>query len=624
MIDSHTQISEYFKNQLIAVQAEMDEEKRTFEGFLKTQNPTQRTKTGLTRFPLTCSDHGFLSSNLYFFDLQAQKPGQIFPQPENGTGFSGNKPVRLFNATEDVWIYGVIKHVKESGMRIIAPISDPPEELFQEPLGLDLRYDQRAYEDMKNALEIVEKARNCKLADLRDLILGLQKAPNLTTIPQNTAPILNEEQNLALQNILNTDYLFTLHGPPGTGKTTTLVQTIKSLVNNNFKILVCTASNAALDHITASLLAEKLNPLRLGNPARVDEKSEEATLDARIKNHTYYKDVPKLLKQAAEYFRKAETFKRSFGPQERLQRKEYRETAREYLKEADQILFHIEQNCLENTLIHCATLSGSAAASLKKIQYDYLIVDEASQALEPAIWLALLKADRLILAGDPKQLPPTTKSTLAEKVFHPVLMEKCMQKYPQFTEMLRVQYRMHENIMAFPSKHFYENKLIAHTNCKSEHKHPFTFIDTAGSGWEESTDASNGSIQNLGEATFTAKIAQKLKEQFPHQNIAVITPYRAQVKALLELECKANTIDSFQGQEADIIILSLVRSNPSGECGFLKDERRLNVALTRAKQKLIVVGDSATVANLPVYTALIQHAENSQSYDSVWSYPELI
>ncbi len=614
--------AEYFQALREALQYEWDTEKKMFEGYISSATPKERTRTGLTRFPLSIKDHGMAGTGIFFMDLVPAKQGQTFPQPEQGAGFGGGRPVRLFTKEDDHWMYGVIRQIRGETIRVYLPVSDVPDEFFEGHLGLDLRFDQRAFEDMMEGLHFAEKARNQSFADLRDVMLGLLPPRKESSLPLVTGAIqLNAVQEEAVKHILSSLDVACVHGPPGTGKTATLVATLFSLVSAGKSLLVSAASNAAVDHIAFRAAQAGLSVVRLGNPARVGSQAEAFTLDELRRKHPMFNEMNALQKRAAEAFRQADKFRRVFNADVKTERAELRQLAKTYIQEAEALDTHISRDIIAKAELVCTTLTGTSSSLLHGKVFDYLVLDEATQAQEPSIWLALQKAKALVLAGDPQQLPPTIKDERAKKILEKGLMEKMMERQPDTSRMLTVQYRMHPTIMQFPSQWKYGNKLEAAPEVlrREELTVPLHFYDSAGSGMEEQVDETSGSLRNDAEAVLIQRLYHLYSAEFPDWSIGVITPYKAQVKALHALDIPADTIDGFQGQERDIMLISLVRSNAQGECGFLKDERRINVALTRAKHKLVVIGDSATLGHLSFFRDWFAFVEENGVYDSVWS-----
>jgi superfamily I DNA and/or RNA helicase len=405
-------------------------------------------------------------------------------------------------------------------------------------------------------------------------------------------------------------------------------------------VLVCAPSNTAVDLLSERLTDAGLNVLRVGNPAKVSEQLQSLTLDSRMAEHESIKEIKRLKKKAAEFRNMAHKYKRSFGPAEREQRKALFDEARKLLNEVGRLEQYILDDILSRAQVITATLVGANHYAVRNLRYSTAVIDEAGQALEPACWIPLLKAGRLILAGDHCQLPPTIK---AEEALANTLMEKLVRRFPEAVVLLEEQYRMHEQIMGYSSETFYQGRLRAHATVAGhtifDGAPALSFIDTAGCGYDEKTEGTG--ITNPEEAAFLVRhvrqLAGHLAEFYPAKDfptIAIISPYRHQVQLLQDLVASAadlkpyssklavNTIDSFQGQERDIVYIGMTRSNADSRIGFLSEVRRMNVAMTRARKRLVVIGDSATLSRLPFYAGLIAYAENHSAYQSAWEFVE--
>ena len=407
------------------------------------------------------------------------------------------------------------------------------------------------------------------------------------------------------------------------------------LVSHREKLLVCAPSNAAVDLLTEKAAKAGINVVRIGHLSRIDQGVIPYTLDGKLESHSSAKQIKKLKKQAAELRRMASKYKRSFGKEERDQRKLIYREARAIAQQSVQLEDDLVADILARADVVTATLVGSANRVLKGIAFDTAIIDEAGQGLEPAAWIPICKAQKAILAGDPHQLPPTVKQPGKEqKQFAVSLLEKAISRQPTLSSLLQTQYRMHHRIMWMSNAWFYGGKLEAHSSVadrKLEECPVLEFIDTAGCGYEESQDPDSLSHKNDGERDVLQKHLAALADTLTveHATCGIISPYKAQVKALQDdlstadyapLTLRINTVDSFQGQEQDVIYLSLVRSNGDGNIGFLKDYRRMNVAMTRAKMKLVIIGDSATIGQDPFYQAFLDYCEEHDSYATAWEW----
>jgi ATP-dependent RNA/DNA helicase IGHMBP2 len=544
--------------------------------------------------------------------------------------------VRFTEGKKEI-LEGQVKFADQRKVRVKFMTDQLPHWSSLGKLGIQYIFDEYTYSQMLLAIKKADKL--APEVDLVKLLIGNEKIKNIENEGVSQRINLNTLQNAAIDLMVGSDKLAILHGPPGTGKTTTLVEAIAELCKSQ-KVLVCAASNAAVDLLAEKLELKKVNVLRLGNAAKVKDQNVELTLQAKITAHPDYKNIKNLKKTAAEYKNLAHKYKRNFGKAERDQRKALFNEAFKIQDEVERIEKYIVEDIKTHTNVHVATLIGSNQYPFQDETYDVLVIDEAAQALEPGCWVAILKTKKLILAGDHQQLPPTIKNQKSSNNgLENTLFQKLILKYPEASIMLETQYRSNEKIMAFSSDYFYNGKLLAAESVKhsllSKSTLPIRFIDTAGSGFDEKEDGS--SYTNPGEAEFLLRyINEYLINNEIRSNIAIsiISPYRSQIQLIesllpgfQELEkrknyVQANSVDSFQGQESDIVLISLVRSNAKGEIGFLADIRRMNVALTRAKTMLVVMGDSATIAQHKFYDAFVQKMQSLETYSSCYEFPE--
>ena len=513
-------------------------------------------------------------------------------------------------------------------------------------LGIDLLFDDNSYNEMFGALRqadaLAEKTTEGRLVR----ILTGQQRPGFTDGSPMLRSSLNPSQQAAVSRVLAAEDLAIVHGPPGTGKTTTLVQAIRELVaRDGGPILVAAPSNTAVDLLSERLInGAGLNVVRVGNPAKVSEQLQSLTLDSRMAQHPAMKEVKRLKKQAGEYRDMAHKYKRNFGQAEREQRKALFDEARNIGKEVERTEQYIIGDILARAQVVTSTLVGANHYTVRHLRYKTAVIDEAGQALEPACWIPALKAQRLVLAGDHCQLPPTIKSeTAAREGLATTLLEKLVQRHPEAVTLLDEQYRMHTRIMEYSSEVFYDGRLKAHPTVAGHTLFagdaPLSFVDTAGCGYDEKPEGIG--LTNPEEAAFLVRHLTRLVQElaghyapgdFP--TLAVISPYRNQVQLLQDLVRQAealkpfadkiavNTIDSFQGQERDIVYIGMTRSNADSRIGFLADIRRMNVAMTRARKKLVVIGDSATLSRLSFYAGFISYAERHAAYQSAWEFVE--
>jgi predicted DNA helicase len=414
------------------------------------------------------------------------------------------------------------------------------------------------------------------------------------------------------------------------------------------QILVCAPTNTAVDLITEKLIEQGINVLRVGHPARVSEGLLKATIDGQIQSHANYKDIKSLRKTAEEYFKMAGKYKRTFGKEDAKQRALFYTEARNCIKESRLLEDYIVNSLFENAQVISCTPVASSNKALANKQFSTLFFDEASQALEAISWIPLLKCKRVIFSGDHFQLPPVVKSSKAKQEgLAETMLDRCI-KHPDISTLLTRQYRMHQHIMQFSNHYFYNNELEADATVKetvlSLHEEcdilnsPVELLDTAGCSFDELQNPETLSLSNVGEANLVFKHMELLLQQYQfgreQQNISIgiISPYKEQIELLKEKlvdfdysgfpvsELAVKTIDGFQGEERDVIYISLVRSNEQSEIGFLSDIRRMNVALTRAKKKLVVIMDTSTIGNHPFYKSFIEYCEKNNFYKSAWEY----
>jgi ATP-dependent RNA/DNA helicase IGHMBP2 len=606
-----------------------------------------RVKEGMTWYPVRLAKEYIGTGERIIVEVERTT------QKDQPHAFQSGKMVSVFSnasgKSEKQHQNGVINYVRDNLMVITLNGDDLPEWIDSGSLGVDVMFDEMSYREMEYTIKKVIEADDDRVSEFRELLLGggdagyrLPVAGEQVTGNWKLETILNESQLKAAHKIIESKDIAFIHGPPGTGKTTTLVQTIKYTVKEEGQVLVCAPSNAAIDLLVEKLSDQGLNVIRIGHPARVTEQSLSKTMDARIAEHPNFDELRLLRKKMEQTKQKANKYKRSFGHFEKAERKMLREEARQLKSDADTLEFYITNDLLQKIEVICSTLVGASHPTLKGRRYKTAFIDEAGQALEPACWIPFLRAQRVILAGDHMQLPPTVKSNEAAKLgLAETLFEKGILKHPSQASMLQVQYRMHEAIMKFSSGYFYKDELIAHESVRTEllrpNQPPVEFIDTAGAGYTEEQDPETLSRFNKEEAALLIRVVEKLVEEIGledwiTQNITlgIITPYRAQVDYLLHLAESSsfleplqklvtiNTVDAFQGQERDVIAISFVRSNAKGEVGFLADIRRTNVAMTRAKKKLIMIGDSATLGTHPFYVRLLEYVQTGDFYKSVF------
>lgn len=605
---------------------------------------TQKKKDGVCWYPVKL-DKTYIGTGERLI-IEVQRTNNF----EQRHSFQSGKAVSVFsnanNTPQKDHVSGVINFVRDNNMVITLNVDELPDWIEDGSLGVDVMFDEISYREMEFALKTVINAEGGRIVDLRNILLGYEKASftsdATTTQESNEVAKLNNSQKKALEKVLSAHDVGIIHGPPGTGKTTTLVQGIRQTVANEKQVLVCAPSNAAIDLLVEKLSEQGLNVLRIGHPARVTEQTLSKTLDSRIANHEYYKDLRGMRRKMEELKTLAFKYKRKFGYEEREQRKLLLNEVKALKADADVLEFYITNNLIEKSDVIACTLVGASHYVLRGRKFKSVFIDEAAQSLEPACWIPMLKAERIIFAGDHQQLPPTIKSFEAAKAgLAETLMEKCIRHQPGTASMLQIQYRMNEAIMRFSSDYFYKGELIADESVAhhllKENEAPVLFIDTAGCGYDEEQDPETLSRFNKEEAALLIRSIERLIKDLGEDlwiaekiTMGIIAPYSAQVDYLTKLVEQSetisnlknlvsiNTVDAFQGQERDVIAIGFVRSNDKGEVGFLGDIRRTNVALTRARKKLLVVGDSATLGAHPFYLQWLEYVQHHDFYKSAF------
>lgn len=617
------------------LQTEKEEDLEQFKSRIQRLPLTERRDNGYAWYPVQVLKTGYTYGDRAYVTLSREthedmphhfRAGRVvnFFTQQAGT----NKPERS----------GVVNYVNKKRMQIILNSKDFPDWIGMGLIGVDLLFDDRTYKEMEKALKTVQEAKKGRLPELRNILLGIEP-PRFAPVNNPIAhPGLNDSQNQAIDQILAAQDVTVVHGPPGTGKTTTLVQAVKRLSEQEHNILVTAPSNTAVDLLVERIAAEGLNVTRIGNISRVDESVIRHTLEMKLASHPEAKNIKKVKVQAAEARRNAQKYKRRFGPEERAARNQAYQDARELSAWARQLEDRLIEQILDGSQVIAATLVGTSNDILSHRKFRTVFIDEAAQALEPATWIPIARASRVVFMGDPYQLPPTVKSQeAARNGLSTTLIEKLLTRLPEVS-LLNVQYRMNEHIMAFSNSVFYKKELKAAPSVKAhridtEANHPLIFIDTAGCGFDEKVHPKYKSRYNPEEFLILREHLYQLKEAFSLEDlppIAIISPYREQVvhieqmveedPALANLPLTINTIDGFQGQERDIVYISLVRSNTKGEIGFLKDYRRMNVAMTRARKQLVIVGDSATIGGDRFYSDFLAYCEQQGLYQTAWAY----
>lgn len=635
------------------LQLEYYTEKEAFRKLTEQMGMQRKVKRGDAWFPLQVGKSFYNSLNQTAIEVFRTSDQDIehnfeFGRPVMFFRSEGSEELKYFSFT------GTVSYVDGDRMVVTVPDSAPLLELQQstDPIGVQLSFDETSYKLMFEALDRVMKAKNNRLAYLRDLFYSHQKAGRFSFEPMKF-PWLNPTQERAVNEVLWAKDVAIVHGPPGTGKTTTLVEAINETLMRESQVLVCAQSNMAVDWISEKLVDRGINVLRIGNPTRVNDKMLGFTYERRFESHP---DYPQLwaIRKAIRELRK----NRKKGSEN------YHQKMDRLKSRAAEIELRINAELFGEARVIACTLVGSAHHLLEGMKFGTLFIDEAAQTLEAACWIPMKRASRVILAGDHCQLPPTVKSIAALRAgLGKTLMERIAENKPEVVTLLKIQYRMNDEIMRFSSDWFYGGKVESAPQIKYrsvlDYDHPITWIDTSneenqitieGEDAPEDSASTSSSVsaanqnsdlnfkeQFVGEsfgrinkaeaeltlltlAEYFTKIGKQrvLEERI---DVGIISPYRAQVQYLKKLIKKyeffkpyrrlisVNTVDGFQGQERDVILISLVRSNDEGQIGFLKDLRRMNVAMTRARMKLIILGNKDTMTKHPFYKKLWEYVE---------------
>ena len=619
--DSNSPILHLQQQQLL-LRMEYEYEKEEFKRQTENMGVARKVKRGLCWYPATAGRSYYNSLNQLVIEITRTEDTDIEHNFEFG------RPVCFFRQSADGKISymnftATVSYADETRMVVIMPGANAVMDVQgTENLGVQLYFDETSYRTMFEALEDVLRAKGNRLSELKDTLLGTTKAGFRELYPIRF-PWLNSTQETAVNKVLCARDVAIVHGPPGTGKTTTLVEAIYETLHREPQVLVCAQSNTAVDWISEKLVDRGVNVLRIGNPTRVNDKMLSFTYERRFENHPLYPElwsIRKELRQLRGRGRRGSYDERE-GIRNRISRLRDRATALEV---------QINAELFDSAHVIASTLVSSNHRILNGRRFGTLFIDEAAQALEAACWIAIRKADRVILAGDHCQLPPTIKCHEAARGgLEHTLMEKVVANKPSAVSLLKIQYRMHEEIMRFSSDWFYNGELQAAPEVRHrgilDWDSPISWIDTSEMDFKEEFVGETFGRINKEEANLLLKELEEYIQKIGGNRIleeridfGVISPYKAQVQ-YLRSKIKANatlrpyrnlftvnTVDGFQGQERDVIFISLVRANEDGQIGFLNDLRRMNVAITRARMKLVILGEAATLSHHTFYRKLIE------------------
>ena len=614
----------YLQHQYELLQIEYEYEKEQFKQQTELMGIGRKIKRGMCWYPLNLGRNYYNALNQLVIEVERREDKDIEHQFEYG------RPVCFF--TQDVSgklnylnFVATVNYVDEDRMVVILPSVDALLALqSKEVVGVQLYFDETSYRLMFEALKQVIGAKNNRLAELRDIFHGTQPASTFSFHPLRF-PWLNATQEEAVNKVLHAKDVAIVHGPPGTGKTTTLVEAVYETLHRENQVLVCAQSNMAVDWISEKLVDRGVSVLRIGNPSRVNDKMLSFTYERRFESHPDYPQLWSIRKAIRELYARS---------RKGAEREAVRQKINSLKDRATELEIRINESLFSEARVIACTLVGSANRLLTGQKFGTLFIDEAAQALEAACWIPIRKADRVILAGDHCQLPPTVKAPEALRAgLGHTLMQTIVKNKPDTVSLLKLQYRMNDEIMRFSSEWFYGGMLQSAPEVKYrsilDFDTPIEWINTEGLDCNEEFIGENYGRINKSEAELSIEqlkgyITKIGRERFLDERIDVgmISPYKAQVQYLRRLvrndaffkpyrqAITINTVDGFQGQERDVILISLVRANEEGQIGFLNDLRRMNVAITRARMKLIILGDASTLTRHAFYKKLYTYIES--------------
>lgn len=619
------------------IEAERAHEEAFFKELSESKSVKEKIAAGVLWYPVSITRKNYTVGEYVEVEVEPMTPSAS----GGSNGFRvGSSAVLFVNGHERHEYKGTISYATKKKVRITlsADLLVKEHVLDHGHIGVELIYDDRPYRIMLDSIDTVKRSTEPHIIELRQAInkqeIDQRAIDDFIVKKGDHYDALNESQQQAITQAIQVPRMAIIHGPPGTGKTTTLVELLNQILQHEKQVLVTAPSNNAVDLLASLLHQIGLSVVRVGNVTRMGDSISHLCIEEQVRDHKEWQHIKRVKIEAEKARREASRHKRKFGPKERQHRQNLYKEARQLNKWARDLESKLVENILSGAQVICSTLIGCAHPSISHMTFETVVIDEGSQALEAECWTAILRARRVIIAGDHMQLPPTVKSSKAISLqLNETILDR-MSGHMDDSYLLHTQYRMHPTILGYSNQEYYDGRLQSDQSVLDRESqwadHPVVMIDTSGCGFDEMIMGDSRSKYNPQEYLMIREHILSIIAQLDGHSIGIISPYSAQVRHirsqieqdedLRALDIEVNSIDGFQGQEKDVIYVSLVRSNDRGEVGFLSDARRLNVALTRARELLVVVGDMATLGADVSYMRLAEYIEQSGVYQSGWEY----